>query len=46
MDVEQLTDEECYRILQKANDFAAKLLLKKIDGEDSTKDSEQLETIN
>lgn len=40
IDVEQLTDEECYRILQKANNYAAELLLKKMDGENELEDSE------
>lgn len=39
IDVEQLTDEECYQILQKANSYAAILLLKKMDG-NSNEDSE------
>lgn len=35
MDIENLTDEECYKIVQKASNYAADLLLKKMDNQDS-----------
>lgn len=33
IDVEQLTDEECYLILQKAERYASDILLKRIEEE-------------